>query len=67
MVLGAPIHVARAADEAAREAARQAVEAGLDAVHERAYALVGGRDPGRDLRPKPAGGLESPAAGGALA
>ena len=41
MVLGEPIHVPRDASEAALEAARLAVERGLDAVHERAYALVG--------------------------
>jgi lysophospholipid acyltransferase (LPLAT)-like uncharacterized protein len=46
MVLGDPIHVTRDADEAALEAARQAVEQGLDRVHERAYALVGSKDPG---------------------
>src|SRR6185436_3354258 len=46
MVLGEPIHVARDADAAALEAARLAVEQGLDAVHARAYALVGSRDPG---------------------
>ena len=46
MVLGEPIHVLRDADEAALEAARQAVERGLDAVHARAYALVGASDPG---------------------
>lgn len=50
IVVGDAIHVARDADEAAVEAARQAVEAGLDAVHARAYALVGGRDPGAGLR-----------------
>jgi hypothetical protein len=32
------------------EEARRAVEAGLDAAHARAYALVGGRDPGAGLR-----------------
>jgi lysophospholipid acyltransferase (LPLAT)-like uncharacterized protein len=46
MVLGEPIHVARDADDAALETARVAVEHGLDAVHERAYALVGAKDPG---------------------
>ena len=34
------------ADDAAMEAARLKVEEGLDAVHARAYALVGGEDPG---------------------
>lgn len=52
IVVGDAIHVARDADEAAVEAARQAVEAGLDAVHARAYALVGGSDPGVGLREK---------------
>ena len=46
MVLGEAIHVPRDADDAALEAARLAVEAGLDAVHARAYALVGATDPG---------------------
>ncbi|WP_237477741.1 lysophospholipid acyltransferase family protein [Lichenibacterium dinghuense] len=46
MVLGEPVRVARDADEGALEAARLAVERGLDAVHARAYALVGSRDPG---------------------
>lgn len=46
MVLGDPIHVARTADEPTLEAARQAVERGLNAVHARAYGLVGCFDPG---------------------
>jgi hypothetical protein len=46
MVLGDPVHVARDADDAALEAARLVVERELDRVHERAYSLVGGRDPG---------------------
>lgn len=46
MVLGAPVRVARDADEAALEAARCAVETGLDEAHARAYALVGCSDPG---------------------
>ena len=46
MVLGEAIRVARDADDAALDAARLAVERGLDAVHARAYALVGARDPG---------------------
>jgi lysophospholipid acyltransferase (LPLAT)-like uncharacterized protein len=50
MVLGDPVEVPRDADEAALEAARRAVERGLDAVHARAYALVGARDPGAGLR-----------------
>ena len=51
MVLGDAIRVARDADAATQEAARLAVERGLDAVHARAYGLVGGRDPG--ARPRP--------------
>ncbi len=50
MVLGEPIQVARDADAATQEAARQAVERGLDAVHARAYALVGSQDPGAQPR-----------------
>ena len=46
MVLGDPILVDRAADEDDQEQARLAVERGLDAVHARAYALVGSTDPG---------------------
>ena len=52
MVLGAPIHVGRDADAAVLDTARQAVEDGLNAVHDRAYALVGGQDPGRGLGPR---------------
>ena len=50
MVLGEPIHVPRDASEAAVEEARLAVERSLDAVHERAYALVGSPDPGAKKR-----------------
>jgi lysophospholipid acyltransferase (LPLAT)-like uncharacterized protein len=50
IVVGELIHVAPDADEAAMEEARQAVEAGLDAVHARAYAKVGAADPGAGLR-----------------
>ena len=46
MVIGDPVHVSRDADAAALETARQAVERGLNAVHARAYALVGANDPG---------------------
>ena len=49
MVLGEAIHVPRHADAAALEAARAQLEAALDAAHVRAYALAGGRDPGRAL------------------
>jgi hypothetical protein len=51
IVVGDLIHVAADADEAALEAARVAVQNGLDAVHARAYAIVGARDPGAGLRP----------------
>ncbi|MDJ1160225.1 lysophospholipid acyltransferase family protein [Chelatococcus sp. SYSU_G07232] len=46
IVIGEPIHVAADAEGTAFESARQAVENGLDAVHARAYALIGSRDPG---------------------
>jgi lysophospholipid acyltransferase (LPLAT)-like uncharacterized protein len=49
IVLGAPIFVARDADETALEQARRAVEEGLDRVHSRAYGLVGAEDPGAKL------------------
>jgi len=50
IVYGDLIRVPADADAAAMERARQAVEAGLDAVHARAYAKVGGVDPGAGLR-----------------
>jgi len=50
MVLGEPIFVARDADEAALAGARHAIEAGLDAAHERAYGMLGARDPGARSR-----------------
>jgi hypothetical protein len=50
IVIGDLIHVPREADDAALEEARLKVEQGLDAVHARAYAMVGSRDPGADLR-----------------
>ena len=50
MVLGEPIMVPRELDAEGVEAVRALVERELDAVHERAYALVGARDPGADLR-----------------
>ena len=50
IVVGDPIHVPPDADDDAMETARRAVEDGLDAVHARAYAMVGSRDPGADLR-----------------
>jgi lysophospholipid acyltransferase (LPLAT)-like uncharacterized protein len=45
IVVGEAIRVARDADEAGVEAARRAVEASLDAVHARAFAIVGRDDP----------------------
>ena len=50
IVVGDPIRVDADADAAALEAARLAVQAGLDAVHARAYARVGAADPGAALR-----------------
>jgi lysophospholipid acyltransferase (LPLAT)-like uncharacterized protein len=50
IVVGDLIRVPGDADEAAMEAARLRVEQGLDAVHARAYALVGAEDPGARLR-----------------
>jgi lysophospholipid acyltransferase (LPLAT)-like uncharacterized protein len=57
IVLGEPVHVPREADAQTLESLRQSVERGLDAVHERAYALVGSKDPGgrdRNARSAPA-------------
>lgn len=50
VVIGEAILVDREASEEAMEAARLAVERGLDEAHARAYALVGGSDPGAGLR-----------------
>lgn len=50
VAIGDPVRVDRHADEAALEAARLAVQSGLDEVHDRAFALVGSRDPGAGLR-----------------
>jgi lysophospholipid acyltransferase (LPLAT)-like uncharacterized protein len=50
MVIDEPIHVAADADADAMEAARVAVQEGLDDVHARAYAAVGSKDPGAELR-----------------
>lgn len=44
VVLGAPIEVARDADDATLEAKRREVEAELNRIHARAYELAGGRD-----------------------
>jgi lysophospholipid acyltransferase (LPLAT)-like uncharacterized protein len=46
IVLGDPVHVPREADDEAMERLRRTVERELDRVHERAYALVGSKDPG---------------------
>ncbi len=46
IVFGEMIHVPRKTDAAGLEQARVAVQTGLDAVHERAYALIGHTDPG---------------------
>jgi lysophospholipid acyltransferase (LPLAT)-like uncharacterized protein len=46
IVVGDPIRVSAQADAADMEAARVALQASLDAIHARAYALVGDRDPG---------------------
>jgi lysophospholipid acyltransferase (LPLAT)-like uncharacterized protein len=57
IVLGEPIHVPHEADGETLEALRQTVERELDAIHERAYVLVGSKDPGarsRDAKPAPA-------------
>ncbi len=56
MVLGHPVHVPRDADEQALEGLRKTVERELDRVHERAYALVGSRDPGAKTSPVLMGG-----------
>jgi lysophospholipid acyltransferase (LPLAT)-like uncharacterized protein len=56
IVLGEPVSVPRDADEPALERLRQSVERELDRVHERAYALVGSRDPGAKATPMLAGG-----------
>ena len=50
VAVGEPVRVPRDADEAEVEAARCLLQQRLDSVHERAYGLVGGSDPGRDLR-----------------
>jgi lysophospholipid acyltransferase (LPLAT)-like uncharacterized protein len=50
IVVGDLIHVPADADAALIESRRKAVEAGLDEAHRRAYAMVGARDPGADLR-----------------
>lgn len=54
MVMGEPVHVPRDADEAQMEAARLFLQAELDRIHAKAYAMVGGADPGAQLRDAPA-------------
>lgn len=54
IVLGDPIAVPRDADAAELALVRRIVEEGIDRVHERAYALVGARDPGARREPRPA-------------
>jgi lysophospholipid acyltransferase (LPLAT)-like uncharacterized protein len=49
VAVGEPIRVERDADAETLEAARKSLERGLDAVHARAYGLVGGSDPGAAL------------------
>ncbi|NBJ11211.1 lysophospholipid acyltransferase family protein [Microvirga arsenatis] len=56
MVLGEPIHVPRDADEQRLEELRRTVEQELDWVHERAYGLVGSKDPGAKQASLLAGG-----------
>jgi lysophospholipid acyltransferase (LPLAT)-like uncharacterized protein len=56
MVLGDPIHIPREADEQTLESLRKTVERELDRVHERAYALIGSRDPGAKPSPVLMGG-----------
>ena len=56
MVLGDPIHIPRDADEQTLESFRKTVERELDRVHERAYALIGSRDPGARRSPVLMGG-----------
>jgi lysophospholipid acyltransferase (LPLAT)-like uncharacterized protein len=56
MVLGDQIRIPREADEQTLESLRKTVERELDRVHERAYALVGSRDPGAKPSPVLMGG-----------
>lgn len=50
IVVGDAVRVPREADAATLESLRLAVQTGLDRAYARAYALVGGRDPGAGLR-----------------
>jgi lysophospholipid acyltransferase (LPLAT)-like uncharacterized protein len=63
IVVGDAIRVCRGADAAQIEEARLALERSLDAIHARAYALIGAQDPGRDLGPA----NRVPAVGGKVA
>jgi lysophospholipid acyltransferase (LPLAT)-like uncharacterized protein len=56
MVLGDQIHIPREADEQTLESLRKTVERELDRVHERAYALIGSKDPGAKPSPVLMGG-----------
>ncbi|MCG7392263.1 lysophospholipid acyltransferase family protein [Microvirga sp. ACRRW] len=56
IVLGEPVHVPRDAGPEAIETLRLQVERELDTIHERAYALVGSRDPGAKPATALAGG-----------
>jgi lysophospholipid acyltransferase (LPLAT)-like uncharacterized protein len=49
IVVGEPIRIPADADAAAVEQARSSLQAALDAVHARAYEIVGSRDPGASL------------------
>ncbi|WP_404290116.1 lysophospholipid acyltransferase family protein [Microvirga sp. RSM25] len=59
MVLGDQIHIPREADEQTLESLRKTVERELDRVHERAYALIGSRDPGAKPSPVLMGGFRA--------
>ena len=50
MVMGEPVRVSRDADAEEMERARLLLQSELDRIHRRAYELVGGEDPGADLR-----------------
>ena len=49
VLVGAPIFVARDADERALEEARIKVEDSLNAIHDKGFSHCGGQDPGADL------------------
>lgn len=50
MVMGETVRIARDASDEETERARLLLQSELDRIHQRAYALVGGEDPGRNLR-----------------